>query len=148
VTQRVSERLDLGLAFGRIGGFMTVPSHSFVNNNSFLQMGLRNVAGANLRASIPVFGTKLHAGYGWVETGSVVPPHFFTTQANTVSPGLNFGFQQPIPSLFGLPGHLEFTADLRNLLAQGYIPIGGNGQGQLLVVQSPRAIRGGFNLTF
>jgi hypothetical protein len=74
--------------------------------------------------------------------------HVFTTQANAVSPGLNFGLQQPLPSLFGLPGHLTITADLRNLLAQGYIPLGGGGAGQLLAVQSPRAIRGGLNLTF
>ena len=47
---------------------------------------------------------------------------------------------------FGLPSHLELTADLRNLLAQGYVPAGSGGQ--LLIVQSPRAIRGGLNLTF
>ena len=72
----------------------------------------------------------------------------FVTQNNIVSPGLNVGFQQPIPSLFGLPGHLELTADLRNLLAQGYIPVGANGANQILVVQAPRAIRGGLNFTF
>jgi hypothetical protein len=109
-------------------------------------MGLHDVAGANLRASIPASGTRITAGYGWVDTGTVIPLHVFTTQSNVVSPGLNFGLAQPLPSLFGLPGHLTLTADLRNLLAQGYIPVGG--AGQLLVVQSPRAIRGGLNLTF
>ena len=60
---------------------------------------------------------------------------------------MNFGFQQPIPSLFGLPGHLELTADLRNLLAQGYIPVGtGCELNQLLVVAiAVSALRGGLN---
>jgi hypothetical protein len=146
VTQRLNDHMDLGMTFGRMGGFLTDPVQSFGNDSAFLRMGLHDVAGANLRASIPASGTRITAGYGWVDAGSVVPLHVFTTQSNVVSPGLNFGLQQPLPSLFGLPGHLTLTADLRNLLAQGYIPVGG--AGQLLVVQSPRAIRGGLNLTF
>ena len=146
VTQRLSEHMDVGLAYGRMGGFLPEPGRSFANDSTFLRMGLHDVAGANFRASIPAFGTRITAGYGWVDAGSVVPLHVFTTQSNVVSPGLNFGLQQPLPSLFGLPGRLTLTADMRNLLAQGYIPVGSGGQ--LLVVQSPRAIRGGLNLTF
>jgi hypothetical protein len=83
-----------------------------------------------------------------VDAGSFVPTHMFVTQNNIVTPGLNFAFQQPIPPLFGFPGHMELTADLRNLLAQGYIPVGNNSANQLLVVQAPRAIRGGLSFTF
>ncbi len=146
VTQKLGDHMDLGLAYGRMGGFLAGSGEFLGNDSTFLRMGLHDVAGANLRASIPTSGTRITAGYGWVDAGSVVPMHVFTTQSNVVSPGLNFGLQQPLPSLFGLPGHLTLTADLRNLLAQGYIPMGG--AGQLLVVQSPRAIRGGLNLTF
>jgi len=146
VTQKLGDHMDFGLAYGRMGGFLASPGPFLSNDSTFLRMGLHDVAGANLRASIPASGTRITAGYGWVDAGSVVPQHVFTTQSNMVSPGLNFGLQQPLPSLFGLPGHLTLTADLRNLLAQGYIPMGG--AGQLLVVQSPRAIRGGLNLTF
>jgi hypothetical protein len=149
VVQHINDHMDFGLAFGRMGGFSTSnPSHVFDGIQPSLQMGLHDVAGANFRASIPGSGTRFSAGYGWVDSGAFVPAHLFVTQNNIVSPGLNFGFQQPIPSLFGLPGHLELTADLRNLLAQGYIPVGAGGANQLLVVQSPRALRGGLNLTF
>jgi hypothetical protein len=109
---------------------------------------LHDVAGAKLRASIPALGTRLTAGYGWIDSKAIVPTHIFVTQNNIVTPGLNFAFQQPLPTLFGLPGHLELTADLRNLLAQGYIPVGAGGTNQMLVMQSPRMIRGGLNLTF
>ncbi len=148
VTQRITDHMDVGLAFGRMGGFSTAdPSHMLDGGLPSLEMGLHDVAGAKFRASIPVSGTRFTAGYGWIDSGAFVPVHVFVTQNNIVSPGLNFGFQQPIPSLFGFPGHLEITADLQNLLAQGYIPLGG-GADQMLVVQSPRAIRGGLNFIF
>jgi hypothetical protein len=149
VTQRVTDHMDFGLAFGRMGGFSTAdPSNMFDTNQPSLQLGMHDVAGAKFRASIPVSGTRFSAGYGWIDSGAFVPVHVFVTQNNIVSPGLNFGFQQPIPSPFGFPGHLEITADLQNLLAQGYIPVGADGANQMLVVQSPRAIRGGLNFTF
>ena len=149
VTQHITDNIDFGLAFGRMGGFSTAnPSHMFDGVDPSLQMGLHDVAGAKFRASIPAVGTRFTAGYGWIDSGAFVPVHVFVTQNNIVSPGLNVGFQQPIPSLFGFPGHLEITADLRNLLAQGYIPVGTGGANQMLVVQSPRAIRGGLNFTF
>ena len=149
VTQRIGDNMDFGLAFGRMGGFSTADSnHMFDSIQPSLQMGLHDVAGAKFRASIPTLGTRFTAGYGWIDSGAFVPVHVFVTQNNIVSPGLNFGFQQPIPTLFGFPGHIEITADLRNLLAQGYIPVGVGGANQMLVVQSPRAIRGGLNFTF
>jgi hypothetical protein len=149
VTQSITDNVDFGLAFGRMGGFSTPDSSQmFASSRSLLPMELHDVAGAKFRALIPASGTRFTAAYGWIDSGSFVPVHVFVTQSNIVSPGLNFGFQQPIPSLFGFPGHMELTADLRNLLAQGYIPVGPGGPGQLLVVQSPRALRGGLNLTF
>jgi hypothetical protein len=47
-----------------------------------------------------------------------------------------------------MPGRFEVTADVRNLLAQGYLPLGGGDGRKLLVVQAPRIIRGGLNFTF
>jgi hypothetical protein len=149
VTQRITDNMDFGIAFGRMGGFSTTDaSHMFDSIQPSLQMGLHDVAGAKFRASIPALGTHFTAGYGWVDSGAFVPLHVFVTQNNIVSPGLNFGFQQPIPTFFGFPGHIEITADLRNLLAQGYIPVGSGGANQMLIVQAPRAIRGGLNFTF
>jgi hypothetical protein len=43
---------------------------------------------------------------------------------------------------------MEATADLRNLLAQGYLPLAlPNGQ-QLLLVETPRSFRGGLSFIF
>lgn len=151
VNQRLNDALDLSLAYGRMGGF-TANSTGLPENwgaqEKFLDEKTHNVASANLRAQIPGSGTRFLASYGWVDAGAVIPRHVFTTQNAYVAPGLNVEVRQPLPSLFGMPGRLELTADLRNLLAQGYLPFD-SGDGQtLLIVQAPRAIRGGLNFIF
>jgi hypothetical protein len=61
---------------------------------------------------------------------------------------LNLYIRQPIPGFGMLPWRMEATADLRNMLAQGYLPINmSNGQ-QLLLVESPRSFRGGISFIF
>jgi hypothetical protein len=46
-----------------------------------------------------------------------------------------------------MPGRLEATAELRNGLAQAYIPVSQAGQ-HVLLLQSPRALRGGLSFIF
>jgi hypothetical protein len=43
---------------------------------------------------------------------------------------------------------MEATADLRNLMAQGYIPLSVAGGQRLLLVENPRSVRGGVNFIF
>jgi hypothetical protein len=151
VDQRVNQSLDLVLAYGRMGGF-TANSAGLPQNwgaqENFLNEKNHNVASVNLQGKIHGSGTKFVASYGWVDAGVVIPRHVFTTQNGYIAPGLNVEVRQPLPSLFGMPGRFEITADLRNLLAQGYLPFDA-GDGQTLVfVQAPRAIRGGLNFIF
>jgi hypothetical protein len=143
--QKAGDHLDFSIAYGRMGGFSgntrTIGSGSFVDQTTV------NIASAQMRASLPVLGTQFQSEYTWVNNGTVVPQHLFTTQNSRVSPGFNVYLRQPLPSMFGLPGRLELTADLRNLLAQGYLPIG-SGADRMLIVQAPRSIRGGLNFIF
>ena len=150
VDQRVSESLHVALAYGRMGGLVPGDagiSSTFGNQQKFLDEKDSNVASANFNGRIPRTRTKVRANYGWVNSGTVIPQHIFTTQNLYIEPGLNINVRQPLPSLFGLPGRLEITADLRNMLAQGYLPVDTDGH-RLLVVQSPRALRGGLNFIF
>ncbi len=149
--QRLGDSFDLSLAYGRLGGFTAAGGQQWgveAAQAEFLQQRMRNAANVTINAKIPKSGTKIDAHYGWLDDGSLVPRHMFTTQNTYIAPGLNLFVRQPLPSLFGMPGHLELTADLRNLLAQGYIPINTGSGRTLLIVQSPRAIRGGLNFVF
>jgi hypothetical protein len=150
--ERFGDNLNVAIAYGRMGGF-TVNSggaiaQSVGGQQRFLSENDRNMAAANVSGRLPLTGTTFTASYGWVDAGTIVPRHVFTTQNVYVSPGLNIDVRQPLPSVFGMPARMELTADLRNLLAQGYVPIGNGGGGSLLIVQAPRAIRGGLNFIF
>ncbi|MGI8960696.1 MAG: carboxypeptidase regulatory-like domain-containing protein [Bryobacteraceae bacterium] len=150
VNQRVTQSLDLAVAYGRLGGF-TADANGFTGNatqEKFLDLRNHNLATANLQFRAPVSGTRISANYGWSDSGAVIPRHIFTTQNIYAQPGLNIIIRQPLPSLFGMPGRLEITADLHNLLAQGYLPLYAPDGHKLLIVQSPRAIRGGLNFIF
>lgn len=151
VDQRVSDSLDVALAYGRMGGLVANAlafGEALGAQQRFLEEKGLNGASANVQAHLPVAGTRLAANYGWVDSGTLIPQHIFTTQNLYMQPGLNINIRQPLPTLFGLPGRLEITADLRNLLAQGYLPVDAGGGHRLLIVQSPRAIRGGLNFIF
>jgi hypothetical protein len=149
--ERLSDQLDIAVAYGRMGGFSANTGAVAEGGNGqerFLNGNDRNVAAANVSGRLPGTGTKFVASYGWVDAGTIVPRHVFTTQGVYMSPGLNIDIRQPLPPLFGMPGRMELTANLRNLLAQGYIPIASGNGSPLLIVQSPRAIRGGLNFIF
>ncbi len=150
VNQKMTDRVDVAIAYGRMGGFTADAaglSGSSGVQQRFLDGQNHNIAAANLLARIPVSGTRISASYGWVDSGAVVPRHIFTTQNTYVEPGLNIDVRQPLP-FFGTPGHLELTGNLRNLLAQGYLPFDTGDGRTLLMVQAPRAVRGGLNFIF
>ncbi len=151
INQRANDWLDLTLAYGRMGGFTAnsaALSEAPGTQQRFLDQKDRNLANASVRVRAPIAGTQISANYGWMDDHAIIPHHIFTTQNAYVAPGLNIIIRQPLPSFFGMPGRLELTADLHNLLAQGYIPLNTGDGHTLLIVQAPRAIRGGLNFIF
>jgi hypothetical protein len=69
----------------------------------------------------------------------------FNASAGQSDPYLNIFVRQPIPSL---GGHMEAIIDLRNLLAQGYVPVLGQDGQTVYLVQSARSVRAGIAFTF
>jgi hypothetical protein len=144
VDQRIGTLVSLQGAYGRMGAFSASDIVSGQMNTQD-----HNIASIGIRARIPKSGTRISAHYGWADAHEAVPQHTFSTQNISFAPGLNIAVRQPLPSLFGMPGHLELTADLRNLLSQGYLPVGSTTSGnELLIVEAPKAIRGGLSITF
>jgi hypothetical protein len=148
--QRLGEHVTLQAGYGRMGAFTasdTIMAGSDPKAD-FLSSQNHNVAVMGVRARVPKTGTRLSAHYGWTDPRASIPEHTFTTQNIAFAPGLNIAFRQPLPNLFGMPGHLELTGDLRNLLSQGYLPLTTSDGQQLLIVQAPKIIRGGLSITF
>ena len=93
-------------------------------------------------------GTRYAVSYQSADLKSAVPMASFSTQPDRVEPGLNVAIRQPIPFFTGALGHLEATAEIRNILAQGYLPLSLTDGKQILVVNTPRVFRGGLAFVF
>jgi hypothetical protein len=63
-------------------------------------------------------------------------------------PGLNIYVRQPLPLISTHQCRIEATADMRNLLAQGYLPLYTVSGQSVLLVETPKSFRGGLNLIF
>jgi hypothetical protein len=91
-------------------------------------------------------GTRLAASYVWTPDGVVPSTHAWMTQRLAPQSGLNLQVRQPLPSSNFFPGRFEMTAEVRNLLAAGYMPIPALDGRTIYLVQFPRSLRGGFSI--
>jgi hypothetical protein len=91
--------------------------------------------------------TRTHwiASYRWINGSALTPVDMFNASPGQSDPFLNVFIRQPIPTL---GGHMEALIDLRNLLAQGYVPVLGQDGQTVYLVDSARSIRGGVAFTF
>jgi hypothetical protein len=152
VSQLLGDRLEFSLAYGR-GGALTTDGRTLHSNDaddlrSMIKVAEKNWASARLAGTAPVTGTHFAASYGWADYRSLMPVHTYLTQRNGPEPGLNISIRQPIPSFGLVPGRFEATAELRNLLEQGYLPVNTADGRSLLVTNAPRALRGGLSFIF
>jgi hypothetical protein len=135
---------------GGSSGMLTAPTSASAaaDLRRRLNTEYRGWAAVRLAGTLRSSGTRLAASYLWTPSGTLGPTHVYLTERWQPLTGLNFQFRQPLPSFGGLPGHLEMTADLRNLMAQGYVPVA-TPDGQILyLIHFPRAIRGGLSFIF
>lgn len=89
--------------------------------------------------------TSWIASYRWINGQALTPVDMFNASAGQTEPFLNVFIRQPIPA-FG--GHVEALIDVRNLLAQGYVPVLGRDGRTLYLVDSARSVRGGVAFNF
>ncbi|MCL4794684.1 MAG: TonB-dependent receptor [Bryobacteraceae bacterium] len=108
----------------------------------------RQWAAARLTGAIPGSDTRIAATYMMAPNGTLTPAHAWLTQRWQPQTGLNIQVRQPIPTLGGGPSRWEMNAEVRNLLAQGYVPIPGPDGRSLYFVQFPRSLRGGLSFIF
>jgi len=150
-TQALGDRIELATSFGRAGALTAASDDLAVATADELRSNLhptqRFWASARASVTLPVTGTVINASYQWMDYRAIMPSHFYLTQRAYPEPGLNIRVRQPIPSFLGMPGRLEASAELRNMLAQGYISLSDAGQ-NVLLIQNPRAVRGGLSFIF
>jgi hypothetical protein len=108
----------------------------------------RHSISAKVAGTVPGSKTSWIASYRWISGQGLTPVDSFNASPGQADPYLNVFIRQPIPGTGFLPAHLDALVDMRNLLAQGYVPVVGQDGRTVYLVQSARAIRGGVAITF
>jgi Carboxypeptidase regulatory-like domain len=105
----------------------------------------RHSLGAGISAKVPRLGTKVQAGYKWVNGVTVSSVDSYGGSLFQMDPYLHLLFRQPLPK-FAL-GRWEAIADCNNLLAQGYVSTSSR-DGRVILVPAFRTFRGGLSVQF
>ncbi len=156
VKQSLTSHLDASVAVGSTGALTTaatpVDSGASDNPATVIRSTIRERQSpwmtASLATTVPLTGTRIQSSYGWTDPRQLMPDHFYMTGDVSQSIGWNVRIRQPLPFFPGLAGRLEATAELRNMLAQGYLPLTDAAGRRALLTNAPRAIRGGLAFIF
>jgi hypothetical protein len=108
----------------------------------------RHALTGKLSGITPHTKTRWIASYGWTSGRALTPVDMFNASAGQADPFLDVFLRQPVPCTRSLPGHMDIVVEVRNLLAQGYVPVFGQDGRTVYLVQSARAVRGGLAFSF
>ena len=126
---------------------LTRPDVQLQDAREWMHTERRHAVAAKFSGTVPRAKTHWIASYRWTSGSALTPVDLFNTSAGQTDPYLNIFIRQPIPASF-LSGHMEMLVDLRNLLAQGYVPVMGGDGHTVYLVQSARTVRGGVAFNF
>ncbi len=149
--RKILDRLQAALGYG----YGDVLSASSSELRSALPEELRarleaqraHMLEASVSTEVPWAGTGLNASYQWMSRASIVPADPFNDFASRSEPGLNVAFRQPLP-FDGGPGKFEASAEFRNLLKTGYVPLQAADGRMLTLLQAIRSYSGALSYIF
>jgi hypothetical protein len=121
---------------------------SLQDARAWTQVRNRHSITGKINGTLPRSKTSWIASYGWLSGQALTPVDMFNASAGQADPYLDIFFRQPIPGTGFFPNHVDVLIDVRNLLAQGYVPVIGQDGHTVYLVQSARAVRGGVAFTF
>jgi Carboxypeptidase regulatory-like domain len=147
--QKLGDNFDFAAVYAFAGalapGSENVAASSFLRDS--LNMKYRHSVGARFSGHVRHSGTEFHAGYKWIGGGPALTHQDSYGEAfYDLDPYLSVGVRQPLPgSVWNC--RWEFMADVRNLLAQGYVPVTTQ-DGSVVLVSTSRSFRGGLSFQF
>jgi hypothetical protein len=151
-TQAAGEHLSLSLAGGSGNALIPGGPGALMDESrqlrTELRHGQRHWLAARVSGVTRWTGTHYAASYRWADGRSLTAPHAYLTQTIQSDAGLNLHFRQPLPGITYGRGRVEATADLFNILEQGYLPLTTAQGTRVLLLHTPRSIRGGLSFIF
>src|SRR6267378_3449462 len=127
------------------GGALTPSDDADGLLRDVLRTAQRHSFGAGISAKVPGLGTKVRAGYKWVNGITVSSVDSYGASLFQMDPYLHLMVRQPLPK-FAM-GRWEAIADCNNLFAQGYVSTSSR-DGRVVLVPAFRTFRGGLSVQF
>lgn len=143
--RKLNSNLTATLDYAYGGVLDVTPGIAVDDAREAMTISQRHALGYKMAGTLPWCKGKWIASYRWTSGSALTPVDSFNAGPGQSDPFLSFYLRQPIPSM---PGHMEALIDVRNLMAQGYVPVFGQDGQTLYLVQSARAVRGGVSFTF
>ncbi len=148
VVQRrlLPELLTATVDYGFGGALDFVPGASLADVRSGLACRRRSEVAWKFEGRVPRLGTRWQTSYRWTSGPAVTPVDMFNASPGQADPYFSLFIRQPLPGPFA--GKMEAIVDMKNLLAQGYVPVVAGDGHTVYLVQTARAVRGGLAFTF
>jgi hypothetical protein len=127
---------------------LTKPDAELEQARQWISTERRHAIAAKLSGNLPGTHTRVIASYRWLNGPALTPVDMFNASPGQTDPFFSLVIRQPIPTLGFLPAHMEALIDLRNLLAEGYVPVMGRDGQTVYLVQAARSVRGGVAINF
>jgi len=151
-TQNVGDHLSATVMYGSTGALTADRSEAVSSDpgelRDMIHSGRQQSLTMRVVAASPHTGTHIAASYQVADGRFSVPEPIYSTSSLRPQPGLNIYVRQAVPIFSGLPWRMELTADLRNLLQQGYLPLSTVDGSRLVLMETPRMFRGGLSFIF
>jgi hypothetical protein len=148
VERKISDDLTATLDYSTGDAVTADEPGTWQNLAQKLAINREHSVAAKIAGYLPVTGTRWIASYKWTSGNSVSVVDAFNASPGQADPYLSLFIRQPLPCTSFIPGKMDALIDLRNLLAQGYIPVVGQDGRPVYIVQSARSLRGGLAFSF
>jgi hypothetical protein len=142
--EKLTDDVELTAVYA-FGGALTPSDDTDDLLRDVLRTARRHSVGAGIAGKVPRLGTKVQAGYKWVNGVTVSSVDSYGESLFQMDPYFHLMIRQPLPK-FAL-GRWEAIADCSNLLAQGYVSTNSR-DGQVVLVPAFRTFRGGLSVQF
>ena len=151
-SRNIRDRLQAALGYG-YGGVLA-PTRAQLRSavseelRAVLESQGAHMLLASVSTELPGARTVMTGSYQWSSRESVLPADPFNDFASRSAPGLNLVLRQPLPGVAGMPGKFEASADFRNLLKTGYVPLQVPDGRVLNLLQAIRSYSGALSYIF
>jgi len=152
LTQNLGDNYHLTVSYGMAGVLVADVSGPIADDaalRSLIHATHRGALTTKASGTVKLTGTKFSGSYQFTDYRAATSGHLYATDPSHPESGLNFYLRQPIPHASNvMGGRVEATLDLRNMLAQGYMPFTLTDGRRMLLMRTPRSLRGGLSFTF